>query len=251
MSDCRRLPSPGEPGTSTLEESAGSDSLDGALDDILRRLEREIARMDDEIRAAERGEADTAAAGSRARLAELHRASNTLIGRYVVLRRLREAADFPDLMRTLREVLESLVGLASFAVYWRESPEDDSLLLCTVEPEETATSRSVRVGDGPVGEVAGRREPWVVRPGERKFTIPATPIGWFPLRHRGQPRGGIAVFEVLSHKKGFEPRDLDLLELISTHAAGAIESACAAARRDLPAATTAEIIARIGDGRRP
>jgi hypothetical protein len=251
MHQRNRFPIQGESGSGGGPADGGDGPVERAMDDLLRQLEREIAENSAEIATAEGEIRARRHPQAEERLGELHRRSNALIGKYVVSRRLRESTDFSTLMQALREVLESLVGLASFAVYWRESPEDDNLLLCTVEPEDSATSRAVRVGDGPVGAVAGLREPFVVRPEERKFTVPATPIGWFPLTREGQPRGGIAVFEVLSHKKGFEPRDLDLLDLLSTHAAYAIESVCAAARKDLAASTTAEVIARVGDGRKP
>lgn len=228
---------------------ASGGGVGESIDALLERLEREISAVQEDIAALEgRAPGDSSAAE---RLSELHRHSNALIGKYVISRRLRESTDFSSLMRALREVLESLVGLASFAVYWRESPDDDSLLLCTVEPEDSDSFRDVRIGDGPIGVVAGLDDAWVPGPEERKYTIPPTPIGWFPLRRGKESRGGIAVFEVLSHKKGFEPRDLDLLELISTHAAGAIESARAAARQDPEAVTATDITARAGDGREP
>ena len=95
-----------------------------------------------------------------------------------------------------------------------------------------------------------KKKAFVVGPEERVLTEPATPIGWFPIRHEGRAVGGIAVFEMLSHKKCFEAEDLEILEMLSAHAATAIRSALSATLEQLDVGSFAEAIARIeGAGR--
>ncbi len=213
----------------------GRGSIAAAMEEIHEEISRIGARVAEV-------EADRSlGAGERERtVRELQARSSVLTGKYVLAHRLLESPGFSELMTAIREVLESLVGLSSFAVYWGEGPEKD-LLLCTVEPPGASADRCVRPGDGPLGSAALRGRSYLERGDERSFTAPPTPIGWFPLLHRGEERGGIAVFEMLSHKKGFEAGDLELLEMLSEYAGEAILDA--SGREGV-----ADVIARCGTG---
>ncbi|MFO8072564.1 MAG: GAF domain-containing protein [Polyangia bacterium] len=232
-------------GEDTIKKSsAGRGVGRGSIAAAMEEIHEEISRIG--ARVAEIEADRTLDADERERVVrELQARSSVLTGKYVLAHRLLESLGFSELMAAIREVLESLVGLSSFAVYWSEGPEKD-LLLCTVEPPGVTADARLRPGDGPVGSVALRGRSYLARVEERRFTEPPTPIGWFPLLHEGEERGGIAVFEMLSHKKGFEAGDLELLEMLSEHAGEAILDASRRVRALHRVESMADVIARSG-----
>ncbi len=152
----------------------------------------------------------------------LEERSSGLMCRYVVGHRLLGCVGFDSLMTALCEILENLVGIARFAVYIFK--KDGRTLTCCASGAPTPAEAekigaTVALGQGPIGLAAEEDRVFVLGP-EKILGASVPPlIGWFPLLLHGKSIGGIAAMELLTQKYGFEGVDLQVIDLISNHAA--------------------------------
>jgi GAF domain-containing protein len=190
------------------------------------RLERVAARSGDGIddllalRAAwtacdaEREELTRAAREARDRQADV-------ASLYVAVHRLHETLDRTAVLQALEEIVASLVGCEELAVY--ELMGEPAVLA----PVSTVGIPSgelgiVRLGEGQIGTCAvdgslhvAPALPPAARDGRRISAC-------IPLRVDGRTTGVLALFRLLDHKDRLTAGDVQILELLGTHAATAL-----------------------------
>lgn len=229
--------------TTTEPNASASERL--SLSDIVGELERQIDATRSQLSAMQKtGMSGVAPTEIERRRREIEEQSGTLLAKYVVGYRLAHSTDFSAVMEALVEVLEGMLGMTRFEIYLRDA-EQENLLLCTALPDAGA-----RLGRPPsstsVVAAAERGVRVVLSADELAEADPDTPRFWFPIRAGNLPVGGIAVFDLVPHKKSLEPEDLELLDLIGNHASDAIAAGDACSRKKYSLKSLAEVITHGG-----
>lgn len=148
-------------------------------------------------------------------LVAVNQQSGDLLKLHVSICRLYESVDRASALDGIREIVISVLGSETFAVFTLEPDRAALSLVASMGVDAEALER-VEVGDGIVGEVA--------LTGRRALGAPGM-VACVPLKVGDQVAGALAVYELLSHKAALEPLDLELLEALSAHAAAAMHVA--------------------------
>lgn len=240
---------PPQMGNSEPPAEAESDNETSSLVQDVERIREEFERSQQELaEIAHAGRGEVLAADLVQRRRELEDRAGTLLVRYVIGQRLASSPEFSGVMRALEEVLEGMVGLARFKVYWRGGEQNDFVLCMEFPDKGEDLGYATLASTGTIANAAEQGQRLVLSNDEQRVAGPDAPLCWFPMHTGERPIGGIAVFEVLPHKKYLGPSDLELLEMISDHAADAIAAADAYSRKKFNLKSFAEVIAH---GKRP
>jgi GAF domain-containing protein len=154
-----------------------------------------------------------------ARFAELEQELNDTALLYVASYQL-QARDQPrEVLRHLRELLEQLVGVESFALYLG-GPEA-KVIASRGLPE--AQLGPQRTDQGPLAQAYAKRTPILVEPANAGTL--AQPLAVVPLLLAERVVGAIAIVKLFPHKQAWASVDEQLLSLLATHAASALLAA--------------------------
>jgi GAF domain-containing protein len=229
----------------TGSSDAKRDGDRTSLVDLVMELEQQLARTRGELASIPPpSPSKPDAAETERRRQEVEELSGKLLAKYVVGYRLATSEEFSAVMVAISEVLEGMIGLTRFELYLRAG-EQDELLLCMALPDAGA-----RVGQPPDsdGIIVAAEQGDTLLPTETE-TDPADPDGpsaWFPIRDSDRVTGGIAVYDMVPHKQQLESDDLELLDLICSHAAEAISAGEAYSRRKYSLESFAEVVGHQG-----
>jgi hypothetical protein len=148
------------------------------------------------------------------RYLEVEQANSSLANLYVASYRIHGSLERAQVVATIHEVLVNLVGTEQFAIFERNADADRLV----------ATSSFGIDGDSPPAAVVE-----TLRSGETYLAQSTDaaegedrPVACIPLKVGADVRGVIAVFRLLDHKPQLEPVDLELFDLLATHAATAL-----------------------------
>lgn len=141
---------------------------------------------------------------------------------YVAKNRLHASLEAAEIMAVIRDILGELVGASEFAIF-------------LVDPKRKALRRvtgvgvrnkpdTVALGEGYVGKIAAKGKPYYYEQNDTPRPD-GVPLAALPLKGEAGLIGIIVIWGVLSHKTGFSPIDLQLLELVAEHAPIALMSA--------------------------
>ena len=160
---------------------------------------------------------------------EIERENNDLANLYIASSQLQAALDVRELCATLIEILLNFVGAKVFALMFREKGEGS---LAALVSEGIALEQVPRVkrAEGIIGRVAEGGITY--REGEfRPAAIDlARPAICLPLRLRDRVVGVVPIWGYLTQKQGMVDVDFQLFELLSLHAAPALNAARLAGR---------------------
>jgi nitrate/nitrite-specific signal transduction histidine kinase len=198
-----------------MAESGGGDDLLTRQREFFTTFFRRGAEVADELlREHERLSSEVQALGKRyeERLAEIERENQNLASLYVAAYQLHVSLDRADVMRTIGEILLNFVGARTFAIYVVE-PAGARLRAVAGEGADPVALPPV---DLPAGE--GDR---LTPPGPAG----AAPLAAVPLRLRGEIVGAVAIWELLAQKPALDSFDHELLNLLGSQAAVALEAA--------------------------
>jgi len=172
-----------------------------------RRLRRELDSREAETRDAE---------------AETHE----LASLYIAARQMLGTHDPRDVLRAVVEILVNFIGAKTFALYLRD--ETGTVLRPVVGHGLHIEDMPAAGAESTIGQVFLTREPPV---GDDIAPAPldGPPRLAVPLRLGDTSVGVVAVWAFLAHKAELYDVDRALLDLISTHAAHALEAARLAA----------------------
>ncbi|HUR82515.1 MAG TPA: GAF domain-containing protein [Thermoanaerobaculia bacterium] len=193
-------------------EKVSSDTLD-----YVRTLLDEIERLRERLSEVEEQSRDFAA-----RYVEVEQQNTNLANLYVASYQLHGTLVRDRVLTAIKEIVINLVGSEELAIWelidgslvlldsfgiddepWRRVPLDASsgmIGLCSVTGQRF---------------VAGETE---ILPSGRERTLSAC----IPLKLDDLVVGAIGVFRLLPQKAGFEPIDLELFDLLASHAASAL-----------------------------
>lgn len=154
------------------------------------------------------------------RYVEVEEQNESLANLYVASHRLHSTLDSSEVVECIKEILLNMVGSEDFGLFVVDD-ESEELVRSGYEGETAGGPEKARValGEGLEGVVALAGEPF--------FSEAAGegPCACVPLKIKERVVGVIAIYTLLSHKKGFSELDHKLLELLAGHAASALISA--------------------------
>jgi transcriptional regulator with GAF, ATPase, and Fis domain len=141
---------------------------------------------------------------------------------YIAANSLHAALDRTAVLASVQDVVTTLIGSEEMAIF-EVNRDHRGLNLLASQGIEPARYQRVSLGDGLIGTSAStgqaviRTEGGAVQ-GQGDEAITAC----IPMKVGQRVLGVIAVFRLLPHKGGLTSVDLDLLDLLSTHAAVAL-----------------------------
>ena len=187
--------------------------------DYVFELLHEIERLRERLSEAEEQRRDFAA-----RYVEVEQQNTNLANLYVASYQLTGTLERERVLASIKEIVINLIGSEELAI-WEADADGGALLLRDSFGIDEQRWRRVAldVNSGVIGLccVAGAR--FIV--GESEIA----PVGQeetlsacIPLRLDDVVIGAIGVFRLLPQKSGFEPIDLELFDLLASHAASAL-----------------------------
>ena len=152
------------------------------------------------------------------RMLEADRESGELVRLYVALRQLYEAPDRAGVFAALAEIIVSVIGSETFAVFEADTG-GTTLTLVDSMGIDAARYREVSLVSHPIGRLAAAGELHVGRAEADALGLPHEPLvaAVVPLRFGRILAGAIVIFRLLPHRDGLDTADLDLLQLLSLH----------------------------------
>jgi nitrate/nitrite-specific signal transduction histidine kinase len=153
------------------------------------------------------------------RYVEVEEQNESLANLYVASHRLHSTLDSSEVVECIKEILLNMIGSEDFGLFVVDD-ESGELVRSGYEGEIAGGPENERMalGEGIEGVVALGGEPF--------FSEAAGegPCACVPLKIKERVVGVIAIYTLLSHKKGLSVLDHKLLELLAGHAASALIS---------------------------
>lgn len=153
------------------------------------------------------------------RYVEVEEQNESLANLYVASHRLHSTLDSSEVVECIKEILLNMIGSEDFGLFVADD-ESGELIRSGYEGEIAGGSEKERItlGQGIEGTVALEGRPFFnEEAGEG-------PCACVPLMITERIVGVIAIYTLLSHKKGLSMLDHKLLELLAGHAASALIS---------------------------
>jgi hypothetical protein len=200
----------------TVRDETGRDARDLLAEN--ERLRALVASLQ-----AERRRIEDQSHELSTKLLELERQNSTLANRYVAVCRLHRTLDRKQTLAGIQEIIVNLVGCQEIAVF-ETAPGGSVLRLASSLGIDPGRYRTVNLARGPIGKAAASGKCFLAGPGgaaERSSEEPHL-TACLPLWLDGRLIGAIAMFRLLPQKPGLENLDLELSELLATHAAMAL-----------------------------
>ena len=157
------------------------------------------------------------------RYAELEQELNDTALLYVASYQLQARAEPKEVLRHVRELLEQLVGVESFALYLGAPGS-------TVQPIAhkgltDAELAPLRTTEGALETVFSRKTPLMVEGSPLPRGTLQAPLAVVPLMLGDRVIGAIVIVNLFPHKTSWAQVDQQLLHLLSSHAASALVAA--------------------------
>ena len=153
------------------------------------------------------------------RYVEVEEQNESLANLYVASHRLHSTLDSSEVVECIKEILLNMIGSEDFGLFVVDD-ETVEVVRSGYEGETAGGPEKARfaLGEGLEGVVALGGEPF--------FSEAAgeDPCACVPLKIKDRVVGVIAIYSLLSHKKGLSVLDHKLLELLAGHAASALIS---------------------------
>jgi nitrate/nitrite-specific signal transduction histidine kinase len=153
------------------------------------------------------------------RYVEVEEQNESLANLYVASHRLHSTLDLSEVVECIKEILLNMIGSEDFGLFVVDD-ESGELVRSGYEGETSGAPEKERIalGERLEGVVALEGEPFFSEAGGEG------PCACVPLKIKERVVGVIAIYTLLSHKKGLSVLDHKLLELLAGHAACALIS---------------------------
>lgn len=173
----------------------------------------------DEHEGLTRSEHELAAENRRltVRCLALEKRQEAWLAQFVAVLRLHSSLRRKDVMKAIEEILACLVGCEEAALYEREANALRPVAGFGVDPGRLP---EVRIGEGVTGRAAAEGRVRLAGPDSAGDDVAAC----VPLLLEGRVTGALALFRLLEQKPELNDGDRQLLELLSIHAAVALEA---------------------------
>ena len=141
---------------------------------------------------------------------------------YIAVNSLHAALDRTSVLASVQDVVTTLIGSEEMAIFETDS-QHRRLKLLASQGIEPGQYQAVYLGDGVIGTAATTGEAVIRHEGASAEAEGDEAItACIPMKIGQRVLGVIAIFRLLPHKGGLNSVDLDLLDLLSTHAAVAL-----------------------------
>lgn len=193
---------------------AGLESENARLQQELRAAREEIAfRASQETSLTEKLQAIRLESEQRlVQYAQLEQHNANLANLYVASYQLHGTVDRSAVVAAVEEIVVNLVGSEEFAILECENDGEFQIVAAVGLADASELHRF----DPFIRAAIERGETWVRSIEETKLTA------CVPLKLDGRVTGYIAIYHLLPHKRALEPLDLELFDLLATHAATAL-----------------------------
>lgn len=157
------------------------------------------------------------------RYAELEQELNDTALLYVASYQLQARVEPKEVLRHIRELLEQLVGVESFALYLGAADGVARPVASKGIPD--AELVTLRVADEPLQSAFAKKTPIVVELNPLPRGTLQKPLAVVPLALGERVIGAIVVVSLFAHKTGWAQVDHQLLHLLASHAASSLVAA--------------------------
>ena len=153
------------------------------------------------------------------RFVEVEEQNESLANLYVASHRLHSTLDSSEVVECIKEILLNMIGSEDFGLFVVDD-ETGELVRAGYEGDTAGgpSHERIALGEGLEGVVALGGEPFFSE------AVGEGPCACVPLKIKDRVVGVIAIYVLLSHKKGLSMLDHKLLELLAGHAASALIS---------------------------
>jgi hypothetical protein len=158
---------------------------------------------------------------------EIERQNADLANLYVATHRLHSTLDRDEVVAVIQEIVINLIGSEELAVFeiGCDSSDVKAIGAMGIEPDRLdRLARGIAMSDGVIGKCVQAGEQYV-KGDPRESELSDDEAGLtasVPLVLEGRVTGAITVFNLLGQKPGLEPVDLQLFDLLASHAATAL-----------------------------
>jgi len=158
------------------------------------------------------------------RYVEVEMQNTNLANLYVASYQLHGTLDRNRVLGAIKEVIINLIGSEELAI-WEKDRSGNSLVLVDSFGIDEARWQRVPLDDlsGMIGLVVRSGRPFIAG---QAILAPSGPqehlSACIPLALDGNTIGAIGIFRLLPQKTGFEPIDLEMFDLLASHAATAL-----------------------------
>jgi hypothetical protein len=193
------------------------------------RLESRVRGLEERVRSREEmqatlleriAEMETTTRDFTERYLQIEQLNANLANLYVASYRLHGSLERKDVLETLREILINLIGTENFAVFERETASSTLRVAASFGPAGGVASLSL--GDPGLGARIASGVPYLATGDGQPENLPRPLAACVPLRVGDRVIGAIVVYELLAHKGALEDGDVELFNLLATHAATAL-----------------------------
>jgi GAF domain-containing protein len=211
------------------------DYVQSLLDDN-QRLSRTVAELQVELSTRQQMEEvlrrrveviEEESRSFSARYVEVEQQNTNLANLYVASYQLHGTLDRDRILEAIKEIVINLIGSEELGIF---EMNDGRLELVDSFGLDATEWASVPAGHGVVGLTVETGLRFIsgelLRPAGREEKLTAC----IPLKLDEQVVGAIAIFSLLPQKPGLEPIDLELFDLLASHAASALYCTRIAAR---------------------
>ena len=172
-----------------------------SMEERLRTIERENERLNSEQRI-------------------LQQQSASLLNLYVAAYRLHGTLDRGEVLGALQEIIANMVGSEQLAIFELEDGAGKLSLISSMGID-AERYRHIPLGDGPIGHAARTGEIYLGGRA-REDAAERTLTACVPMTIGKRVSGVIAIFELLNQKPALDSDDLELFNLLRTHAGMAL-----------------------------
>jgi hypothetical protein len=154
------------------------------------------------------------------RCLEVEQLNANLANLYVASYRLHGSLERAEVLDTVREILANLIGTEHFVVFERER-SSSALRAVAAFGVEVASAAPLSLDEPGLGAFIAAGVPYISSHAPEPPGLPPV-AACVPLRVGGRVIGAIVVYEMLAHKAAIEDGDVELFNLLATHAATAL-----------------------------
>jgi DNA repair exonuclease SbcCD ATPase subunit len=159
------------------------------------------------------------------RYQEIERQNNDLANLYVASYRLHESLSREQVISVIEEIVVDLIGSDELAIFEKRNGGLELAACHGIDPDRLKSAAR----DSKEANLVKERVEQVMRSGEcylasdeERTRSESNLTACVPLMLSSESIGAIAVFRLLGHKPELEPLDLELFDLMASHAAVAL-----------------------------
>jgi len=150
------------------------------------------------------------------RYIEVEEQNTKLANLYVASYQLNGTLDRTRVVEAIQEIVINLIGCEELGI-WELDPNRGALILAGSFGIDPHAWNNIPLGSGVVGTAATTGERFVSDGADS-----TDPVACIPLKLDERVVGAIGIFSLLQQKRGLEPIDFELFDLLASHAASAL-----------------------------